>query len=410
MGSCTCLFLFSVFSLFRHYNKFNTNILFLLNAVENGDYSFHFTETQISRREKELNTMLNRIKEILSKAREEIIENENFLSLILEDVPTGILILDKNHNIRLINKATTKHLGLSVLTHINQLKNIDETYPELFKNIRTGETKQIRIATEKDETEIILHASHISTKKGKMKIISLNNIGNELEKNEMESWIRLIRVMTHEIMNSIAPISSLSETLLLIQKENNGNLSGKDAAEALETIHSTTKGLISFVGSYRQFTGIPKPQPAYFNPVKPISKILQLESQLIAGKNIVTEVEETTVHPVLFADESQINQVLINLIKNAIEAIKPDNNGRIRIKIITDSKGDASQILISNNGDPIPPDVASHIFIPFFTTKEKGSGIGLSLSRYIMRLHGGNLRHYTENGWTVFQMIFKLAI
>ncbi|MEN6619886.1 MAG: ATP-binding protein [Rikenellaceae bacterium] len=398
------IILFSLKGLYNHYRKFNQNILFLLNALDNGDYSFHFTEAKLSKREKELNQMLNRIKEILTKARKEVIENENFLSLIIESISTGIIILDEKNNVKSVNQAAVQLLGLHVFTHIKQLSTIDETFPELFEKLQPGSNTQIKISNEREERQISLQLSKIVLKRGLMKVIALNNIGNELEAKEMESWIRLIRVMTHEIMNSIAPITSLSETLLFSHKQANADNSlNKNTIEALETINVTAKGLISFVDSYRKFTGIPKPQFINFELIPLVEKVIHLESGQIKSKCI--EIQLICDSPVtLNADYTQIKQVLINLIKNAIEAIEPFNQGKIKIKI--SAKDNKPQIDICNNGKPIPKNIEPNIFIPFFTTKDSGTGIGLSMSRYIMRLHGGNLKHHTSEEGTVFSMAF----
>jgi len=225
----------------------------------------------------------------------------------------------------------------------------------------------------------------------------------------MESWIRLIRVMTHEIMNSIAPITSLSETLLSLHKnpvagESDETLKS-NTIEAFETIHSTARGLLSFVDSYRKFTGIPKPVIHAF-ALKPfLEKVHHLERKVLKEKNIHLQLIFDDAGIELQADEKLMMQVLVNLMKNAIEAIFSTENGQI---IIHTHKLTAGQVTIDicNTGKPILPDVLPNIFIPFFTTKETGTGIGLSVSRYIMRLHGGKLIHSTSpEGWTVFTIV-----
>ena len=398
-----------LYKMHQHYKIFNSNVLFLLNALDNGDYSFHFSEAKLSRREKELNVMLNRIKEILVSARKEVIENEKFLSLIIESVSTGIIIMDEKGHVQTVNQSALNLMGLPVFTHINQLNNINETFPELFRNLRVGENPRIEVSNEREEMQVSLNLSEIVIKRGRMKVITLNNIGNELEAKEMESWIRLIRVMTHEIMNSIAPITSLSETLLALHNTPENDSSEEDlrlnTIEAFQTIHSTAKGLLSFVDSYRKFTAIPKPNIRSFE-VKPlIDKILHLEEKCIKGKDIQVEVFETSEHTKWLADEKLITQVLVNLVKNAVEAITDTETKKIRISINHHADGKV-QIEVSNTGNPIAKEVLPHIFIPFFTTKDYGTGIGLSISRYIMRLHGGKLTHATSaEGWTVFTVL-----
>ena len=398
-----------LYNMHQHYKKFNTNVLFLLNALDNGDYSFHFSEDKLSRREKELNVMLNRIKEILVGARKEVVENEKFLSLIIESVSTGIIIMDEKGHVQTVNQSALDLMGLPVFTHINQLSNVNETFPDLFRNLRVGDNPRIEVSNEREEMQVSLSLSEIVIKRGRMKVITLNNIGNELEAKEMESWIRLIRVMTHEIMNSIAPITSLSETLLTLHNMPENDSSEEDlrlnTIEAFQTIHSTAKGLLSFVDSYRKFTAIPKPNIRSFE-VKPlIDKILHLEERCINEKNIEVELREADEHTEWLADEKLITQVLVNLVKNAVEAITDTEPKRIRISINRLADGKV-QVEVSNTGNPIPKEVLPHIFIPFFTTKDAGTGIGLSISRYIMRLHGGKLTHATSaEGWTVFTVI-----
>jgi nitrogen fixation/metabolism regulation signal transduction histidine kinase len=305
------------------------------------------------------------------------------------------------------NSAVNQILGLPVFTHLNQLNVIDKPLPDIFRSIEPGNATSLKIANEREEKQISIQASKITMKKGVMKIVTLSNIGNELEAKEMESWIRLIRVMTHEIMNSIAPITSLTETLLFSYKakQNASNdESVQNTIEALDTINTTAKGLITFVESYRKFTGIPKPQLQDIDLIPLLEKTVLLSSYEIKDKEIEIEIRPHAPSYMLKADEAQITQILVNLIKNGIEAIHKDKKGTIVIK--TTETDNRINIDVSNNGEPIADDIAPHIFIPFFTTKESGNGIGLSVSRYIMRLHGGNLKHHTKDGWTVFSMSF----
>jgi nitrogen fixation/metabolism regulation signal transduction histidine kinase len=394
-------------SLGKCYKQYNRNFNFLLNALENGDYSFHFSETKLSSREKEMNQMMNHIKEILANARKEVIENENFLSLIVESVSTGIIIINDMGIVQRVNQAALDMFGLSVFSHVNQLHTINEAYPQLFLHLQAGDSVQLSLPTEKEELSISLHTSQIKLKRGLMRIIALNNIGNELEMKEMESWIRLIRVMTHEIMNSIAPITSLSETMHFLHSDS--NLAPEDlkqnTLEAFNTIHSTASGLLSFVESYRKFTAVPKPEKRDFNLNALVDKVAKLHESIFREKGIeFSALPSETIS--IYADENLIIQVLINLVKNAIEAVEANNHEKIVISIDQQEPGKIS-LHVANTGNPIPAEVLPHIFIPFFTTKPAGSGIGLSVSRYIMRLHGGKLQHSrTKEGMTVFSLVF----
>jgi len=389
------------------YKRYNQNIIFLLNALENGDYTFHFAETKLSVREREMNRMMNRIKEILTHARNEVIENETFLSLILESVSTGIVIVDNTGIVQRVNQAALSLLGLPVFSHINQLHSVNETYPALFHQLKAGDRIQISLMNEREELPISLRVTEIRLKRGMMRILTLNNIDSELESKEMESWIRLIRVMTHEIMNSIAPITSLSETMKFLYQSGVGSEElRQNTLEAFETIHTTASGLLSFVESYRKFTAVPKPEKRTFVVNALIDKVIKLHESALAEKGV----EVQTLLPeslVVNADENLIAQVLINLLKNAIEAIEANHNGKIIISGEHLSNGKIN-LNVADNGKPIPADVLPNIFIPFFTTKSSGSGIGLSVSRYIMRLHGGKLHHFVSpDGMTVFQLVIE---
>lgn len=405
-GFSIFLIIIELYQLYKHYNKYNKNIVFLLNALDNGDYAFHFSTTRLSRRERELNKMMNRIKEILSKAREEVIENEKFLSLILEQVPTGIIILDEKHNVRGCNQTASKLLGLPIFTHINQLKIVDKALPQLFKNLRDQtENQQIKITTEIEEIQILIKVSSITIKQKELRIISLNNIADELDAKEMDSWIKLIRVMTHEIMNSVAPISSLAEMLLTeyqTTKPNDEKRLKINTVDSLQTIHDTAKELIAFVSSYRAFSQVTTPQISHIQLKPFIQSVINLEEAELT-KNKIHLILKVSKDETIQADQSLLSRVLINLIKNSIEAL--DGKQEKTIQISATSTEDNVQIDIADNGNPVPADMVNDIFVPFFTTKRTGSGIGLSVSRYILRLQNGTLKHSYHEGWTLFSIL-----
>jgi nitrogen fixation/metabolism regulation signal transduction histidine kinase len=407
VGLSVALIVFCFARLEKCYRRYNQNFNFLLNALENGDYTFHFSETKLSLREKEMNMMMNRIREILTSARKEVIENENFLSLILESISTGIMIVDDRGIVHRVNRTALNMLGLSVFPHLNQLRAINETYPELFSRLKNGDNVRITLTTEREELQISLQVSQIRLKRGMMRIITLSNISNELEMKEMESWIRLIRVMTHEIMNSIAPITSLSETMLFLHRDpaTSPEYLKQNTLDAFETINSTASGLLSFVDSYRKFTAVPKPKKQDFSLNALLDKVVKLHETVIRQKNI--ELTVLLPEPVMLsADENLISQVLVNLVKNAIEAIEDDKERKITISVGRLSP-DRLSLHIADSGKPISADILPHIFVPFFTTKPSGSGVGLSVSSYIMRLHGGKLQHsVSKDGMTVFSLIF----
>jgi nitrogen fixation/metabolism regulation signal transduction histidine kinase len=414
MALCAALWLMG--ELWRHYKKFNKSVIFLLNALENGDYSFSFSESKIglSGERRDVNIVLNAIKDILIKARQEEIENEKFLSLIVADSPVGMAIIDERDFVKVANDAALRLLGLNVFTHVRQLAMVDESVLDAFRELTPGKKATICVSDEREERQISMGVSKIRIKNGFLRVVTMHNIAGELEEREMESWIKLIRVMTHEIMNSIAPITSLSETMLDSYSDSSQQPEKlrRNTVEAFETITSTARGLLSFVESYRRFTGIPKPQLQSVETESFVDKIVTLVSPTLSERGIAIATRFSEPGITVSADEGQIGQVLTNLLKNAIEAIPAtQTDGRIEV-IVSKNEADGSdaqsriQIDVVNNGTPIAAEVLPHIFVPFFTTKSSGTGIGLSVSRYIMRLHGGNLKHHSEGGLTSFCMIF----
>lgn len=387
--------------LYRHYRRNIKKVTFLFDAIDNGDFSFNFPTEKGFKEDKILHKSLNRIKLFLQHTREEQMDREKYYEQILNAVDTGILVVDSHDNILQHNQAALRLLDTDVLTHMNQVK---------------GKLKDEHLA--KHETQAMLKDKHV-------RIIALSDVSHELSNQEVDSWIKLIRVLTHEIMNTITPVTSLSETLLTRVTED------KDLKQGLETIHKTGTELLAFVNNYRRFTHVPQPQPALFY-VEPFLERMALLC------NHEVEISVSPKDLLVYADESLLSHVVTNLLKNAVEAFngqeklsaernKQDGNvqGRnkqecrsadlqsaaskkafIRLQAYTNAQ-ESIIIDVSNNAGLIPDDVASHIFIPFFTTKLEGSGIGLSLSRQIMRVSGGSLSLHQDKaqGITTFRII-----
>lgn len=386
---------------YRHYRRNIKKVTFLFDAIDNGDFSFNFPTEKGFKEDKILHKSLNRIKLFLQHTREEQMDREKYYEQILNAVDTGILVVDDHDNILQHNQAALRLLDTDVLTHMNQVK---------------GKLKDEHLA--KHETQAMLKDKHV-------RIIALSDVSHELSNQEVDSWIKLIRVLTHEIMNTITPVTSLSETLLTRVTED------KDLKQGLETIHKTGTELLAFVNNYRRFTHVPQPQPALFY----VEPFLERMAMLC---NHEVEISVSPKDLLAYADESLLSHVVTNLLKNAVEAFngqeklsaernKQDGNVQGRNKqecrsadlqsaaskkafIHLQAYANAQESIIidvSNNAGLIPEDVASHIFIPFFTTKPEGSGIGLSLSRQIMRVSGGSLSLHQDKaqGITTFRII-----
>ncbi len=381
------------------YTKSIRKAMFLFDAIDNSDYTFHFPEDIAIADDAAYNKVLNRTKEIIGNAKRDTREREKYYELIMNTVRTGIIVVSDSGGVYQVNGEALRIFSLPVFTHISQTHPIDPAIARVMKSIEPGEKRGLTFHNEKGEVSVSLTASAVTLRGKPMKLIAISDIDNELAEKELESWMRLIRVLTHEIMNSLAPITSLSNTLIRLNKDG-------EIAKGLEAINTTSKNLISFVESYRKFTNIPVPDKNPF-PLLPILEravALQEVGHGVHGVRISLSVEpEDTL---LYADESQITQVVINVLKNAVQAVA----GRPEPTIEISSRIDESEnivIDISNNGGAIPAEIAENIFTPFFTTKKDGTGIGLSISRQIMRLHGGSLRltSNTDNKVT-FTIVF----
>ena len=372
--------------LYRHYRRNIKKVRFLFDAIDNGDFSFNFPTEKRNKEDKILHQSLNRIKLFLQHTREEQMEREKYYEQILNAVDTGIMVVDSHDNIMQHNQAALRLLDTDVLTHINQVK---------------GKLKDEHLA--KHETQAMLKDKHV-------RIIALSDVSHELSNQEVDSWIKLIRVLTHEIMNTITPVTSLSETLLKelgsqeLYAAKSSSAEQAKLKQGLETIHKTGTELLAFVNNYRRFTHVPQPQPALFY----VEPFLERMAMLC---NHEVEIAVTPKDLLAYADESLISHVVTNLLKNAVEAFnglqsEPTTKASIRLHAYTNEQ-EAIIIDVSNNAGLIPDDIASHIFIPFFTTKPEGSGIGLSLSRQIMRVSGGSLSLHQDKaqGITTFRII-----
>lgn len=397
---CFCLLISSILWQLRLYRHHVKQVLFMINALENNDNTFHFPEETGTKENKMIHQALNRVGHILHNVKSETAQQEKYYELILDFVSTGLLVLNDNGAVYQKNKETLRLIGLNVFTHIHQLSKIDSKLMEKIENCRPGDKLQITFHNERGTVNLSIRVSEINIRKEHLRILALNDINTELDEKEIDSWIRLTRVLTHEIMNSVTPITSLSDTLLTMA-------AGKDEeiSRGLQTISTTGKGLLAFVESYRKFTRIPSPEPSLFYVKTFIERMVELAKHQNPCNNITFNTEIQSTDLILYADENLISQVFINLLMNAIQAIGKQAEGQIEIKAYCNEMEEVL-IEIKNNGPAIPPEIIEHIFIPFFTTKEGGSGIGLSISRQIMRLSGGSLTLLPDK-MTKFVLKFK---
>ena len=375
--------------------KMRAKVSYMLDALEDKELNFRFDEKRL--RGRKFNKTLNRLRNIFDKERHEIIEQEKYFGLMLDHVKTGIAVVDKDGRIAYCNNTALSLLGIATFGHIRQLRAVSESLYELFQTIADRNEERASYYNESGKMTISLTASEATINKDVVRIIVFNDISSDIAENEQESWSKLIRVLTHEIMNTVTPISSLSETLLNFEDVS------EEVRNGLTTISESSKGLIKFVDSYRNLTRVAPPvkKAFYFKDLAERAINLTREQAVLNGA--ICTYEELTDDIILYADKGQITQILINLIKNAIQA-------EARHIVITAQITFSENIVISvsNDGHPISCESRDEIFIPFYTTKQEGTGIGLSLSRQIMRLHNGTLTlSRSDDSKTTFTHLFR---
>jgi len=407
-------FLILFFGLIYFLNAVNRKVAFFFDAVTNDDTTLHYSEYNRTRSLRALHQSFNLLNKHISDIKIENEYREKFFHEMLKSSATGLLAVDENGYIEQINDSALDFIGLPHITHIDLLKQKNNELYEQMMFITPGQSRTIKVLQGTDIRLFSLKVALLNFGMNKYRLYSISDIKAELEENELDSWQKLIRVMTHEIMNSIAPITSLSNTLSRIFIRNNDPLPAHEVTEkhieniihGLEVIENTGKGLMRFVEDYRKLTRIPNPA---FKPIligNWLNSIRLLMKNRLDEENINLRITKKGPQEKLIGDEKLLNQVMINILNNAIDALKSMEHKKIVISVSESTVG-RLKISISDNGKGIPPEEVEKIFIPFYTTKENGSGIGLSISRKIMRLHKGSISVFSQpGGQTSFVLSF----
>lgn len=381
---------------------------YMLDALEDNETNFRFNEDRLWGRG--FNQALNRLHRLFDKERQHISEQERYYGQMLDHVRTGVIVLDQLH-VNYCNQAARTLLGLHSFRNLNQL---DDLYPNLgktFASLSCNSEQRATFSTDRGERTITMAATEALIKGKTIKIVAFNDISSDIAENEELAWARLIRVLTHEIVNTITPISSLSDMLsqdiaaaqLSPDEPAYRQLDMQELASGLQTISTSAKGVIKFVNTYRNLTKVPVPVKTAFYLRDLVDRVLQLTAKQVAEVGAECSFVELTEDILLYADENQIAQILVNLVTNALQA----EATKITITAMID-EADAVIIDVTNNGLAITPESQKQIFIPFFSTKPEGSGIGLSLSRQMMRQHNGTIHLARSNNQeTVFTLIFR---
>jgi len=392
--------------LFYFTDKTNRDLANFLTGILQKDYSTHFSEEGRGKSFQNLYGTLNKINQQFKNLSSEKEAQHLYLETLVEHVRIGIISFKSNGEIHLINEAMKELLERPHLSNINGLAKIDEKLLETAETIQPSETKLLKVIVNGKLLQLSINCSVFKIQKESFRLLSFQNIKNELETHELDTWQKLIRVLTHEIMNSVAPITSLTSTLQSIVaneiSRDSENQVMKKVGTGLEAIHSRSQGLLKFTETYRNLTKIPLPKITKV----PVKEFLESTLTLMepdfekAGIKIMKSTGSSS--SIMYADPELIQQVLINVLKNAVDALNDIENAEITIMVSEDNSG-KHIISIRDNGHGIPEENIDKIFIPFYTTKKEGSGIGLALSRQILQLHNGTIsvESEPENG-TVF--------
>ena len=406
------IILYQVYSLIYYVEKTNRDLSRFLGSIEHSDFSQTFGNSPLGSSFKELSQAFNNVIMKFQAARSEKEEHLRYLETVMQHVGVGLISYSQNGEVQFINNAAKRLLKITHLNNISALSKVSVQLTQLLFDLQAGDRQTIRIVDENDFIQLIIYATEFKLRDQKYILISLQNIQSELEEKEMEAWQQLIRVLTHEIMNSITPISSLASTIQDILKNNmdqqiySETESLDDINSAVNTIQKRSEGLIHFVNSYRNLTRIPKPNFQIFRLDTLFQRIRNLMGRELNEKGINFSLSVKPESLELTADPELIEQVIINLLINAEQSLESQNNAELVLAASLDERGKIL-IKITDNGPGIPEEVLEKIFIPFYSTKKNGSGIGLSLSRQIMRAHGGNIRVISKlREETVFTLRF----
>jgi len=395
------LIIYQTLSLINFVDKANQAIRAFFESVKKNDLAQSYSHIEESGYSEALKNEFRALIDKLTEARSKKDSQYQYLKNIVQHVGIGILTFNRYGMIQIINTAAKKLLKIEQIAHIDELKSLSPVLVENFKTLKTGGRNLVKIDYGGDVVQLSIYAIELALQGEEFKLISLQNIQSELEENEMEAWQKLVRVLTHEIMNSVTPISSLANTvegeiMSFIKHCNGAHYCDIDVDElndmhmAIQTIQRRSEGLIRFVSDFRNLTHIPKPQFRMVSVKELLSQVHMLMKKEMEENNVVYSQTVSPENLTINADPELIQQVLINLVKNAIQALHEHENKRIEVKSYPDDKGRVV-ISVKDNGPGIEEDAQSRIFIPFYTTKKAGSGIGLSLSRQIMRQHLGSI-------------------
>ncbi len=406
------LIIFEVFELFNYIESTNKKLARFFDAIKYNDFNMSFThDNKLGKTFKALNLAFKDVIDAILEERKKSEQSFQQLRVVVENIGTGIIAINETGEVKLINRSALHLLQLESLRSLDDLRQKVPNFH--FTITHLNSYKRAAYKNEKGQELVILETMYKLG--GELyRLIALQDIKAELQAKELEAWQNLTKVLRHEIMNSIAPISSLTSTLSEVLKEDvikkNGlntieDESLEDLTEGLSTISSRSEGLINFVNAYRDYTNLPEPDKRSTDVKSLVQNTTALLKNDFLKSNVALEVIHAETPIQLNIDYQLIEQVLINILKNALEVVENKENAKVKLE--TSVHGELVTVSISDNGAGITPEATEKIFMPFFSTKNRGSGIGLSLSKQIMQLHGGDIQLETELGkGATFRMVF----
>ena len=400
--------------LIKYVNETNRKIAYFFDAIKNEDFTLRFPEKLTLKSLEELNHSLNMLNEMIQKIHLKNQTQERFYQEILKQADIGILAINNKGHILFANPRLEHMLNYTPLNHIKQLSQIDENLYRVFSELKPFERRMFQLTNEREKIDLAIKSSSFNLDDQELLLVVIQDIHQELDEKETESWTRLIRVLTHEIMNSITPITSISDSILKYQTladknpvdETSYQKRLENTIKGLEVIKDQGANLMSFVQSYRSFLNVPLPDKKIVRVQNLLEKVIMLMGQDKKFSNTSIELLMDDQDLELFIDEKQITQVLINLSRNALQSMEQLKNSSLKLIAGINNAGQ-KYIEVKDNGPGIPHELINEIFVPFFTTKNSGTGVGLSLSKQILRMHGGNLKlNSIPNKETSFFLIF----
>lgn len=411
------LVIVQVSSLIHFVERTNRKLTHFLESIRHSDFSTSFSDRSLGGTFEGLNRAFNEVIAEFRKNRAEKEEHYNYLLTVVQHVNIGILAFKKDGKVDIFNNAIKRLLKINNIQFIQELKNIKPELPDTLLNMRAGDRQLIKLVVDDNLMQLAVYSTEFRMRGEEFVLVSLQNITSELDEKEIESWQNLIRVLTHEIMNSITPISSLASTVEDILFEDASDqrvpelkdLDDDDVEsvyEALVTIRNRSQGLLTFVENYRNLTRIPRPNFRYFAVKELFERAHVLLKPKMEKYGITCTRKLFPEDLMITADPDLMDQVFINLLLNAIDAVRDTTDPQIEV-VASINEGDRVTIDFADNGMGIKPDILDKIFMPFFTSKKEGSGIGLSLSRQIMHLHKGSITVKSKPGeGAVFRLNF----